>query len=192
MSKGEETRNAILDRALSLAKTVGLEGLSIGRLAEDLQLSKSGLFAHFKSKEALQLEVIRVARESFVARVMAPALKAPRGEPRVRALYERWIEWGQQQGGCIFVTLSVELDDRPGPARDAVKASQRDWFEALTTAASIAIKEKHFRRELDPEQFAFEMYSLMFGLHHFQRILDDPQALARTRRAFESLIERSR
>src|SRR5688572_13419081 len=100
MSKGETTRAAILDRATALARTFGVEGLSIGRLAEELALSKSGLFAHFGSKEALQVAVIEHAREQFVARVIAPGLKAPRGEPRLKALVERWMAWGADEGGC--------------------------------------------------------------------------------------------
>jgi AcrR family transcriptional regulator len=192
MSKGEVTRQAILDRALALAGTVGIGGITIGQLAEGLNLSKSGLFAHFKSKENLQLEVIRVARETFVAEVLVPALAAPRGLPRVRALFDRWVKWGQRPGGCIFVQLAAELDDRPGPARDAVTEAQRDWLDALAHAAKIGVSEGHFSRELDIQQFAFEMYSIMLGYHHLLRFLQDAKALARTRRAFDALIARAR
>jgi AcrR family transcriptional regulator len=192
MSKGETTRQAILERAFTLASTVGLEGLTIGRLAEDLELSKSGLFAHFRSKEKLELEVIRVARETFVNTVMVPALKAPRGEPRVRALFEHWAKWGQRPGGCIFVQLSAELDDQPGPARDAVAEAQRDWLDSLATAARIAVSEGHFRKDLDIQQFAYELYAIMLGMHHLLRFVRDPKALTRTRRAFETLLQNSR
>jgi len=192
VSKGEETRHAILDRATTLARTFGFEGLSIGRLAEELSLSKSGLFAHFGSKEALQVAVIQHAGEQFVAQVMAPALKAPRGEPRLRALVDRWINWGKAEGGCLFVALAVELDDRPGPARDALAATLRDWLDALATAAKIAIDEKHFAAEVDPHQVAFELYGVMLAQHNVSRLIGDSKALARSRRAVDALIERCR
>jgi AcrR family transcriptional regulator len=192
MSKGETTRQAILERGLSLARTLGIEGITIGRLADDLELSKSGLFAHFKSKEKLKSEIIRAAREAFVAEVMVPALRAPRGLPRVRALFEEWVKWGQRPGGCIFVQLAAELDDRPGPARDAVNEAERDWLDALAMAAKIAVSEGHFFRDLDIQQFAFEMHSIMLGCHHLLRFLRDPKALSRTRRAFDALLERAR
>src|SRR5688572_20094465 len=138
MSKGDETRSAVLGSAITLASTVGLEGVTIGKLAEHVGLSKSGLFAHFSSKENLQLAVLEEAMARFVALVIGPALKKPRGEPRVRALFERWLEWSRAEflpGGCIFVVASVELDDRPGPARDRLIASQKDWFGTLAHAA---------------------------------------------------------
>jgi len=189
MGKGEVTRKAILADAMALASTVGLEGLSIGRLAERLKLSKSGLFAHFKSKENLALEVIEAARQEFIEGVVAPALKAPRGEPRIRALVDRWVSWGQRPGGCLFVALAAELDDQPGPARDALAAAQRDWLDTLGGAARIAVTEGHFKAQLDVQQFAFELYGLMLGFHHLSRFLQDPKALARTRRAVDRLLE---
>ena len=192
MGKGEATRKAILADAMALASTVGLEGLTIGRLAERLNLSKSGLFAHFKSKENLALEVIEAARLQFVEAVVAPALRSPRGEPRVRALVDRWLAWGQRPGGCIFVALAAELDDQPGPARDALAAAQRDWLDTLAGAARIAVAEGHFKKDLDVQQLAFELYGLMLGFHHLLRFLQDPKAVARTRRAVDRLLEGSR
>src|SRR6188472_1566267 len=118
MAKGEETRQAILGRAYELANVVGVSGLSIGRLAEATGLSKSGLFAHFGSKEALEVAVVEEASRRFVQEVMVPALSHARGEPRLRALFENWVKWGQRPGGCFFVGVSTELDDRPGPPRD--------------------------------------------------------------------------
>lgn len=192
MTKGEETKRAILNHAVRLAARVGLEGLSIGRLAEELELSKSGLFAHFASKENLQVDVVHRAAEQFVENVMAPALKQPRGEPRVLAMFERWLEWGAQEGGCFFVAAAAELDDRPGPARDAVAQTQKDWIDALATAARIAVNEGHFRKDLDAEQFAFELYGTMLATHHFNRFVQDPRALRRSRHAYDGLIERAR
>jgi AcrR family transcriptional regulator len=190
--KGDVTRTAILDRAVELARTVGVEGLTIGRLAEELELSKSGLFAHFGAKEALQVAVIEHARAQFVAEVIAPALKAPRGEPRIRALYAGWGEWGKKAGGCLFVALGAELDDRPGTARDALTATIRDWLDTLATAARIAVEEGHFAPAVDPQQVAFEIYGIMLAAHTFGRLVGDPQTGRRTRRAFEALIARCR
>src|SRR5262245_8275335 len=181
VAKGEETRQAILTRAFELAKTVGLSGLSIGRLAEDTGLSKSGLFAHFGSKEALEVAVVGEAARQFVELVVAPALRQPRGEPRVRALFERWILWGQQSGGCFFVGAVAELDDRAGPPRDALVQTCKDWVDALATAARITVSEGHFRADLDPEQFAFEVYSIMLGFHTYQKFLREPTSLDRAR-----------
>jgi AcrR family transcriptional regulator len=191
MGRGAETREAILERAVQLASEVGLEGLSIGRLAEALDLSKSGLFAHFASKEGLQVATLEHAAAQFVEVVIRPALRAARGEPRLRALVERWQRWPTlvpQPGGCIFVQAAVELDDRPGPARDRLVAMQREWLATLGTAVEGAIAEGHFRRDVDPDQLAFELYGVMLSFHHAIRLLRDPRADARARRAVERLL----
>ena len=188
MSKGEATRQAILARAFELANVVGVSGLSIGRLAEATGLSKSGLFAHFGSKEALEVAVVEEAGRQFVQDVMVPSLRQPRGEPRIRALFEQWLAWGIRPGGCFFVGASAELDDRPGPPRDALVQACKDWIDALGTAARIAVSEGHLRADLDPDLFAFEMYGVMMGAHTFSRFLREPDALQRTRRAFERLL----
>jgi AcrR family transcriptional regulator len=192
MKKGDATRAAILDRATDLARTIGLDGLSIGKLADELKLSKSGLFAHFGSKDALDLAVIEHARTSFVSEVVAPALRAARGEPRLRAMYQRWSAWGAQAGGCIFVSLSAELDDRPGPARDALAAALRDWLDTLATAARIAVDEGHLATTTDPQQVAFELYGIMLAQHDLGRLLDDPKTIQRSKRAFDALLARYR
>jgi AcrR family transcriptional regulator len=192
VSKGEETRQAILARAFELATVVGVSGLSIGRLAEETGLSKSGLFAHFGSKEALEVAVVEEASRQFVQDVMVPALREPRGEPRLRALFERWLKWGDRPGGCFFVGACTELDDRPGPPRDALVRAQKDWIDDLAKAARIAVSEGHFRSDLDPEQFAFELYSIMLGTHLFSRFLRAPATSARTHEAFERLVAAAR
>lgn len=192
MAKGEQTRRAILARAFEIAKTSGLSGLSIGRLAEETGLSKSGLFAHFGSKEALCVAVVEEAAQQFVEFVMAPALQKPRGEPRIRALFERWVEWGQQPGGCFFVSAVAELDDQPGPARDALVQACRDWLDALATAARITVAEGQFRADVDPDQFAFEVYSAMLGFHTYQKFLRAPASLARARDSLERLLAAAR
>lgn len=192
MAKGEETRQAILARAFELATVAGVSGLSIGRLAEATGLSKSGLFAHFGSKEALEVAVVQEASRQFVHDVMIPALREPRGEPRVRALFDRWLAWGQRPGGCFFVAATAELDDRPGPPRDALVQASKDWIDELGKAAQIAIREGHFRGDLDPEQFAFEEYGVMLGAHTFLHFLRDPRAIARARAGFERLLDAAR
>ena len=192
MTKGEETRQAVLARAFELANVVGVSGLSIGRLAEATGLSKSGLFAHFGSKEALEVAVVEEASRQFVQEVMVPALREPRGEPRVRALYDRWLTWGQRPGGCFFVGASAELDDRPGAPKDALVRACKDWIDELAKAARIAKTEGHFRADLDTDQFAFEMYGITLGFHTFFRFLHAPDALARTRTAFDRLLAAAR
>ncbi|HMG24059.1 MAG TPA: TetR/AcrR family transcriptional regulator [Kofleriaceae bacterium] len=192
MAKGEATRQAILSCAFDLAKTVGLSGLSIGRLAEDTALSKSGLFAHFGSKEALLVAVVEEATRQFVAFVIAPALQKPRGEPRVRELFERWVQWGLRPGGCFFVAAVAELDDRPGTPRDALVQACKDWLEALATAARISVAEGHFRADLDPDQFAFDVYGIMLGFHTYQKFLRSPESLRRARESLERLVVSAR
>jgi AcrR family transcriptional regulator len=191
MRKGEATRAAILERGVELATETGLDGLTIGRLATDLRLSKSGLFAHFKSKEALQIQVLDAAAERFVEEVVRPAVKKPRGEPRLAALFERWLAWTKSNsgpGGCVFVAAAAELDDRPGPVRDRLVALQKGWLEVITTVYRTGVEERHFRSDVDAEQFAYELYSVMLGFHHAERLLHDPRADARANAAFERLL----
>jgi AcrR family transcriptional regulator len=189
--KGEATKQSILDHAVRLGAGIGLEGLSIGQLADDLKLSKSGLFAHFKSKENLQIETIRRATDHFIAEVIAPALKAPRGEPRCQALFEHWLG-ATKRRGCFFLSAIQEFDDRPGPVRDALAKTQSDWLDTLSTAAAIAVDEGHFRKDLDSRQLAFEMYSLMMGAHFLFRFVHDKRANERTMVALERLFAGAR
>lgn len=195
MPKGAETRRAILDHALEVATKEGLEGLTIGRLAQDLRLSKSGLFAHFRGKEELLLQVLETARRRFIDLVVKPGLAARRGEARVRALFESWLAWEQSSalpGGCPFIAAAVELDDRPGQARDFLVQSQRDWLDVIANSARTGIQEGQFRPDFDPEQFAYDLYGAMLSYHHLARLLRDPNAEARVRRAFESLVAQAR
>jgi AcrR family transcriptional regulator len=193
VTKGEDTRASVIAAALSLASENGLAGVTIGRLADKVGLSKSGLFAHFSSKENLQVEILREAIDRVVADVVTPALKAKRGEARVTALFDRWLAWPERfSGGCIFAVASIELDDKPGPARDVLVASQRDWIDTLATAARIAVEEGHFRKGLDVHQFAHEAYCLGYGHAMSSRLLKDPKAEARTRAALNRLIAYAR
>ncbi len=194
MSKGQATRQSILEHATCLASRIGLEALSIGKLAEALHLSKSGLFAHFRSKEALQIQVMEHASERFVETVIKPALKAPRGIPRLQAIFERWKKWPEAcslSGGCLFVAAATELDDQPGPARDYLVQQQKDWQESLATIAKTAISEGHFSDDVDPEQFAFEFYGIMLVYHFTMRLGIDPEANLKADRAFKALITKS-
>jgi len=192
MSKGERTHTAILDRATGLASQLGLTGLTIGALADDLRLSKSGLFAHFQSKEALQIAVLDHAAQRFAETVVRPALLEPRGVPRMQALFDRWVAWERDEalpGGCIFVAATAELDDRPGPARDRLVALQRDWINVLATSVRKGIESGHFRPDADAAQFAQDMYGVMLALHFHSRLMGDAGAEARARRAFAALLE---
>lgn len=194
MGKGELTKAAILDEAVQIASRVGFGGLSIGQLADRVEMSKSGLFAHFRSKEQLQLQAMERARQRFVDVVIRPALAAPRGIARVRAVFDGWLEWTHQalQGGCIFVAAAAELDDQPGALRDALVRNERDWLEFIATVAGTAVAEGDLRDDLDLEQFAFEVHGVMLAHHHASRLLHDERAETRTRQAFESLLAGAR
>jgi AcrR family transcriptional regulator len=194
VSKGQETKTAILDEAVGIASRIGFNALTIGQLADQTGMSKSGLFAHFKSKEALQLETLERGRERFTDLVIRPTLAAPRGITRVRALVDHWLVWETEalQGGCIFVSGSVEYDDQPGPMRDALVRNQQDWAEFIATVAGTAVSEGDFKADLDTQQFSFTLQGLMYAYHHTARLLRDPRALDHTRHAVEQLLDSSR
>jgi AcrR family transcriptional regulator len=195
MNKGERTRQAILDAALAEATTVGLQAISIGGLARKTSLSKSGLFAHFGSKEDLQLQILQMAADRFVEEIVAPALRERRGEPRIRALFEGWLVWEGSNalpGGCPFISAANEFDDQPGALRDYLVDSQRKWLGTLARAAQLAVDEGHFHADLDPEQFAYDFYSLFLAYHYFARLLRDPDTEGRCRQSFSRLLARSR
>ena len=193
MGKGEETKQAIVDEALDLVSTVGLEKLTIGALANAAGMSKSGLFAHFRSKEQLQLQVLVEARQRFIEIVLAPAMQKPRGEARLRSIFESTMKQWEEDlpGGCIFHAVSAELDDQPGPARDYLVETQRDYADTLRRAAEIAVEEGEFRKDLDLDQFVFELGSVTAAYHHFGRLLGDPGAEQRARNMFDGLLARS-
>lgn len=193
VGKGDATRTAILDDALRVASRLGFAGLTIGRLADDTEMSKSGLFAHFKSKQELQLQTLDHARRRFIDVAIRPALAAPRGERRVRALFDGWRTWDDTPpGGCVFIAASVEFDDQPGPVREALVQSQRDWFELIASIVGTAVEDGEFDPDLDAHQFAFELQGIMLANHHARRLLHDARADERTQAAFESLVARAR
>jgi len=193
--KGERTRAGILERAVDLASLEGLEGLTIGRLADDLSMSKSGLFAHFGSKEDLQLSTIEAARARFVDEVVRPALEAPRGYPRLMAICRAWLDYVQREvfpGGCFFAAASFEFDGRPGIVRDAIARAMDAWLETLEKAIRMSRDEGHLDPKTDPAQLAFELNALFFGANFAWNLRHDPKAFAHARTAIEARLEAAR
>jgi AcrR family transcriptional regulator len=193
LAKGDRTRTEILELAWQRALKLGLdEGLSIGPLATEAGMSKSGLFAHFGSKEGLQIALLDHAAASFVERVVRPALAAPRGEPRLRALYSRWLGWAAtnlQSGGCLFSAAAWEFDDRPGPVRDRIAAILGDWSKAIEKAVRLAMEEGHLRGDIDAVEVAQHIHSLQIGMHLYARLFRNRLAATRAERAFDQLLE---
>lgn len=190
MRKGEQTRAAIVEVALAVAARDGLEGLTIGSLAERAGMSKSGVFAHFGSREDLQIAVLKAYEQRFVDTVLRPALKESRGLPRLRAIFERWLDRTayEAEHGCIYISGAVEYDDRPGAVRDELVTMVRAWKGELVRAIRQAIDCGHLRADCDPEQLAFGMYGAILALHHDGRLLRSVDSVARARAAFERLL----
>ena len=188
--KGRQTRAAILDAALALASHNGLEGLSIGVLAEVTGMSKSGVFAHFGSREELQISVVREYHRKFEEEVFRPALALPRGLPRLRTLFDNWVRRVSVEidSGCIYISGAVEFDDRPGPVRDALVTMVQTWQQALDRAIRAAVDEGHLRADTDVGQLLFEIHGLILALHHDARFLRHAGAETRARAAFERLV----
>ena len=191
--KGEQTRAAILDAALQCASREGLEGLTIGILADRMGMSKSGVFAHFGSREDLQIEVLRLYHQQFEQEVFYPSLHEPRGLPRLESLFARWIARVSLEiaSGCIYISGAVEFDDRPGSVRDALASSVTTWQTALQRAVEQAQSQHHLGQHADTHQIAFEIHGLILALHYEARFLRKPGALERARRAFSQFMERN-
>lgn len=191
MGKGEQTRSAILEAALAQASSQGFESLTIGGLAERTGLSKSGLFAHFGSREDLQIAAIEFAVARFSETVFLPALKAPRGLPRLRALFESWLDWTRRSGlphGCPMHAAAVEFDDRPGPVRDAVSAHYDRLEHELGRAVTMAIEQGHFRAGLDVPQFVYDLVGILLAYQYSARLMRRPRAVPHARAAFDRLV----
>jgi len=192
-TKGEQTKAAILDEALRVASKLGLEGLTIGGLAEATGMSKSGLFAHFGSREDLQLAVLEHAAQRYGETVLMPVLKIDRGLPRLRAMFAHWLDWTLASGlpgGCVMIAAAAEYDDRPGPIRDAVIANQHRGNAVTQKAVRLAIEEGHLKTDTDPEQIAFELLGIVLASHNHRRLLGDKEARKRAITAFEELVAR--
>jgi AcrR family transcriptional regulator len=186
-TKQRSTREAILDRAVDLASEEGLEGLTIGRLASEMEMSKSGLFGHFGSKEELQLATVEAAGHRFVDEVVGPVVDQEAGAARLRALSDRYIGYMERQvfpGGCFWATVTAEFDSRPGPVRDAVREKVASWVGALEVEADAAGFD-------DPAQLAFEIYSIAQGANSAFQLFDDRDAFGRARAAIDRLLERA-
>lgn len=188
--KGQQTKAAIVDAALRLATQVGLEGLSIGALAEIMHMSKSGVFAHFGAREELQISVVREYFRQFEQEVFYPALEQPRGLPRVEALFANWMKRVavEIQSGCIFISGAVEFDDRPGAVRDALASSVKTWLAAMRRAVMQAQQEGHLRADADGDQMAFEIHGLILALHYEARFLNNPGSIQRANTGFAHIL----
>ena len=191
--KGQQTKAAIVDAALGLASQIGLEGLSIGALAQVMRMSKSGVFAHFGSREDLQISVIREYHERFEEEVFYPALQQARGLPRLRALFQNWMNRTSVEidSGCLYISGAVEFDDRPGPVRDALAGSVESWLSAIYRAVVQAKETGHLRSDADEHQMAFEIHGLILALHYEARFLKTPGSIARARTGFANILARN-
>ena len=192
--KGEQTRTAIIADALELASKAGLEGLTIGALAERLQRSKSGVFAHFGSREDLQIAVLREYGQRFIDEVLLPALQLPRGLVRLTGIIDRWLARTAREAasGCIWISGATEYDDRPGAVRDELVSTVRTWQQDLVRAIRQAIDAGELRADLDPDDLVFDLYGIILVLHHDSRLLNSPGALDRARRSLARLIDSCR
>lgn len=189
--KSEYTHDRILERGLEIVSESGLSGVSLGGLAERAELSKSGLFAHFRSKEELQVELLRAAEEAVRREVLFPSMEAPEGLPRLRALMGRWLGWAARSGlpgGCPLYSAAFELDDAEGPVRDYLTESMRELSEKLEGLVKEAMALGHLREDLDAAQFVWELEGVYLSHHVSQRLMRDPDADARARAAFEALV----
>jgi AcrR family transcriptional regulator len=192
LQKGQQTKQAIVDAALGLSTQIGLEGLSIGVLAEVTRMSKSGVFAHFGSREELQISVIREYFMRFEQEVFYPALQEKAGLPRVQALFANWMKRVavELQSGCIFISGAVEFDDREGPVRDALAQSVNTWLRALNRALVQAKGCGHLNADADEQQMAFEIHALILALHYEARFLKNPGSIERANRGFANILAR--
>jgi AcrR family transcriptional regulator len=189
-SKGSVTREHILDRAYEMARRDGIEGLSLGSLAQGVGMSKSGVFAHFGSREDLQLAVLDVGRRRFSAQVFAPAMDKPRGLERLRFIVAAWFDWVRAaEGGCVLLTAVSEFDGRPGVLHEAVVSQQLEWRATLCKSIALAVDTGELRPDVDPGQFAFETYALVLGVHHDSGLFGYAQSASHAERAFNRLVD---
>ena len=190
--RASKTRKEILRTSMDIASAEGLEGLSIGRLATELQMSKTGIFAHFGSKEQLQLATVEAAKQVFLEQVVQPALAHPRGIPRLRAMLENWIGYVERivfRGGCFFAAASAEFDSRPGPVRDEIASLTKAWLIALKDEVAFARASKQLKKDSDPVQVAFELHAYVQEANWAFKLLNDKSAFSHARQAIVRCIE---
>ncbi|MEY4738238.1 MAG: hypothetical protein RL302_2557 [Pseudomonadota bacterium] len=192
LQKGQQTKQAIIDAALGLATQIGLEGLSIGALAEVMGMSKSGVFAHFGSREELQISVVREYHDRFEHEVFYPAMQQARGLPRLRSLFSNWMQRTSAEidSGCLYISGAVEFDDRPGPVRDTLASSVQTWLQAMLRAVVLAKECGHLQSDADEMQMAFELHGLILAWHYEARFLKNPGSIHRANQGFENILAR--
>lgn len=192
LHKGQHTKAVIIDAALGLATHIGLEGLSIGALADVTGMSKSGVFAHFGSREELQISVIREYHARFEQEVFYPAMQAPRGVPRLRALFANWMKRTSIEidSGCIYISGAVEFDDRTGPVRDALANSVMTWQVAMKRAIQQCKECGEIRDDVSEDQMLFEIHGLILALHYEARFLHTPGSIDRANTGFDNILAR--
>lgn len=191
-ARGDRTRQAILEVAVHVASAEGLEGLTIGRLASELSMSKSGLFAHFGSKEELQLATVEAARDIFIREVIRPSFEAGKGLPRLWKLCDVWLAYVRTEvfrGGCFFAAAAAEFDGRPGPVRDRVAGIMKEWLSTLRGSINEALEARQLKADADPAQLAFELNALEMGANWAFQLYGDRQSFSRAR---EAILERLR
>ncbi len=190
LRKGEQTRQAILEAGLAMAAREGLEGITIGSLAETIGMSKSGVFSHFGSREDLQIAILKLYEQRFIQELLLANLKEPRGLPRLRAVIHAWLRRSAQEAteGCIWISGATEFDARPGPVRDCLVGMVRSWQKELSRTISLAIEEGHLRPDTDPEQMVFEIYGAVLVLHHDGLLLKSSNAIDRARASIDRLL----
>jgi AcrR family transcriptional regulator len=190
MVREKDTKRAILEKALEMASHLSLETITIGGLAKELNMSKSGLFAHFQSKENLQLEILNYAGQNFTEEVIKPALKVERGIPRIKAIVSNWIKWGSKtSGGCIFVDATTEFNNRRGNIQNVLFAQQKQWVNVLKRIGESAIKSGDINPDSDCEQFAYDLYSLVLGYYYYDQLLHDPKIKQRHEKALDQILK---
>ena len=190
MKRGAQTKLKILDTGIDMAGSHGLEGVTIGTLAKAVGMSKSGLYAHFSSKEDLQIEILKRAGEIFSENVIIPALKTKAGIPRINALVDNWVAWGEKiKGGCIFVKSSADFNAREGRIKDFLRFQQLEWIDCLSRIGNSAVRVEDFRSDIDCRQFAFDLYSLLLGFHLYDTMLDTDETKIRKENALLRLLD---
>jgi len=190
MAFEKDKKSDILQKGLEMASHLSLEALTFGELAKEMKMSKSGLFAHFQSKENLQLEILDYASRYFAREVILPALKEERGIPRIRAIVDNWVSWGSKfSGGCIFVAATTEFNDRPGKIKSRLLDQQKKWVDVLRRIGEAAIKAGDIKPDTDCEQFAFELYSLILGYYYYDQLIEDPKIEQRREKALNQFLK---